>query len=1425
MESGKNMSKAGVLNWTPAPLRTSLPSSATSEDGWEDGVGVDGYGDDDEEEEEEEEEAEELRAEDFESHMDENGIIGLRDALEEVELGVKGDIEDEGGGARCAPTGACGGPEEPFPGGPTPAYSEEEHISPAAVTKPSARTGRSEKCRPPKNISTSSPSCRPNPASSLSPSFPSLPSPPSLLQSNAYPHLHHYSSEELAQSVGIEEETLPDEDVSSESLPESCCCGSHHASHSPKPHRLPDVAARDMDRQRGLKVRLDLALTELEGRNKRTKDMLEASRTERLKRMTSTPRRMRTYSPGASSYRPFNPPDQPAWSIKKYQAAPPECQHAHYAPQGGRIGRKPRERSHGTLQTYARNRTPEREVRREAPSFRTPDFSKVEPKVYFPKSGYEPPKSRMSCRVSLSPEPTLVFKSPADIAKEILFSSTDAPPSPPPSPSAREQNSTISIVPEDFRCPQRATRLVEQLQEDYNTLLTRFAEAENTIDRLRLRAKVNLYSDPKRPDQSFKSRMTKEGSKVMTLSFPHAQRAVMGSHSGHQNRQEQTQPAASPGRPCSGSSSSSRGSCGSTKSPSKTLRTQANKFLQQVKRFEDLITSGQLEPFERLKGLSRLVQGLDLLERGYLAARDERRHRGVAEVRPFDPNRELDGLIFQCGMCVEEIRELSEQQQYSSTAPPSPAPRPSSGSLMSEPTEPRSQPQSPGVLLPGDTGPLSCTSGESGGETEERLLLQTFRMDELDLSSLRGSFQSYQELPTPAEVQSEGARRSPRGPGLPQDPGGPRAAGGAHRGPTQGDSASSDDRATPTKPGTSPSDRPSLSGAERSQDRSPPVHSARPSGQQEQEQQQPPDLQAGGRRMGRYPSSSLTSLGESGEWEAKSARLGGASRGVMSQDGIVSPEADSGFVGSDGTPAAAISPLHQRAPESPSLPQNRIPKRQRSNLSVQVTLPLPASAPPTSSSSSSSSSSPPQPAPQEHSSSGGASLGNNGTSRRPMRNGRQERRRDLTAGASQRLVGPTPQTTAGSGSSDPSLESEPSHCVSEYDDKDDDEGQQTTGSSGSRGSHSLSYHHDDPHNAPGPGGQVPDHTVSEVMQELQVEVARLKERLESTLRARHAAHPPLPTSPPSQPQPTRAFPAAPQPSTSTPRLSAGRSRVDGGGGGGGWTGTEGARGEGGEPAWRRRASSAPTQRPRQGDAADPERGRSASRSAPSALPPDGPAWSPAPDPPPPQPGRSGSSAPSDERHSARELGRAARLVVPAVVPAPGGEAPGAPQVCARCGPSEPAERVAPPTVHRQDPQHVSRGPQPAAGGSEGGPTCTAPAPPLLGSLGPVHWLPTCHPALLLCPCALTTPDSRHPYIHAHSLGCATSEVRGHGEVRRHASRPLIAKQRDSLGCSLGCSLNKALRAAREMKLSSRRMARSLASGLHYQEAQSQSCIY
>lgn len=97
-------------------------------------------------------------------------------------------------------------------------------------------------------------------------------------------------------------------------------------------------------------------------------------------------------------------------------------------------------------------------------SYRTPDFSKVEPRVHFPKGGYKPPKSRRSSkRESLSPEPPLVFKSPADIVKEVLLNVSDGSPATSDSyrPPASAPNFT---VPQEFRSRRHATMLLEQLQ-------------------------------------------------------------------------------------------------------------------------------------------------------------------------------------------------------------------------------------------------------------------------------------------------------------------------------------------------------------------------------------------------------------------------------------------------------------------------------------------------------------------------------------------------------------------------------------------------------------------------------------------------------------------------------------------------------------------------------------------------------------------------------------------------------------------------------------------------------------------------------------------------------------------------------------------------------------------------------------------------
>lgn len=97
-------------------------------------------------------------------------------------------------------------------------------------------------------------------------------------------------------------------------------------------------------------------------------------------------------------------------------------------------------------------------------NFPLPDFSKVEPRVRFPKaeeSGYKPPKGRVAPQKSFAAgEAPLVFKSPAEIVREVLLSSTEGPA--PPRPNAK--------VPEEFKSPQQATELVHQLQVSESNL-------------------------------------------------------------------------------------------------------------------------------------------------------------------------------------------------------------------------------------------------------------------------------------------------------------------------------------------------------------------------------------------------------------------------------------------------------------------------------------------------------------------------------------------------------------------------------------------------------------------------------------------------------------------------------------------------------------------------------------------------------------------------------------------------------------------------------------------------------------------------------------------------------------------------------------------------------------------------------------------
>ncbi|KAL2099520.1 hypothetical protein ACEWY4_003914 [Coilia grayii] len=276
------------------------------------------------------------------------------------------------------------------------------------------------------------------------------------------------------------------------------------------------------------------------------------------------------------------------------------------------------------------------DVRRGKLTHPCPDFSKVQPRVHFPKKDYKPPKSRRSVQQEgMAAEPPMVFKSPAEIVQEVLLSSGEGT----EELEGLKDGGTPCLlkrtVPEDFRDPQQASTLMQQLQEDYKRLLTKYAEAENTIDRLRLEAKVSLHLNLPKPSHFVQSGAMREGSKVMTLTFPQAQRAELDTpqHTPHRSNSGLGYAALYPSRPSSVAAPPQQLTA--------DLHSHIQRFYLQLDAFEELMRRGELKAYKQMKGLCELSQGQEALEKAYLAAREE--HKLIQQtgdrLPPFDPNR------------------------------------------------------------------------------------------------------------------------------------------------------------------------------------------------------------------------------------------------------------------------------------------------------------------------------------------------------------------------------------------------------------------------------------------------------------------------------------------------------------------------------------------------------------------------------------------------------------------------------------------------------------------------------------------------------------------------------------------------------------------------------------------------------------------
>ncbi|XP_044124964.1 LOW QUALITY PROTEIN: microtubule organization protein AKNA [Bufo gargarizans] len=388
-----------------------------------------------------------------------------------------------------------------------------------------------------------------------------------------------------------------------------------------------------------------------------------------------------------------------------------------------------------------------------------PDFSKVGPKVRFPRDeeGYRPPQPRRPEKQNLSAP--VIFKSPAEIVREVLLSSTERPVQEPVVPPA---------VPQEFKTPQQATVLVHQLQEDYHKLLTKYAEAENTIDRLRLGAKVHLYSDPPQPSHSIEMGTVTQGTKVMEFSIPHAQAATFSSVNDHHGATEVDLGSSEHRKPSvtppvytlpepSGSSS-----LHPPEDVASTLMSHLETLHQEVELLEELLRSENLTPEEQRQAVQELCGSLDVLERRYLKAQEQQRTGSGNLTGELDPQRELEEAIFQLGVQLEEIQERVENSSQSennlkdtlTTHHLGSAPVPSASvptPALQTPYPQISSPEPPGM----SKADAETLSKEDPAEYLPQPLLFKHKQVERDYGTLLSTYSSFKSLPEALGLEQE----------------------------------------------------------------------------------------------------------------------------------------------------------------------------------------------------------------------------------------------------------------------------------------------------------------------------------------------------------------------------------------------------------------------------------------------------------------------------------------------------------------------------------------------------------------------------------------------------------------------------------------------------------------------------------------------
>ncbi|XP_028449305.1 AT-hook-containing transcription factor isoform X2 [Perca flavescens] len=284
-----------------------------------------------------------------------------------------------------------------------------------------------------------------------------------------------------------------------------------------------------------------------------------------------------------------------------------------------------------------------------------PDFSKIAPKVKIPKAPSGPVSS-----VPQSPTGMHRAQSSPGMLEVINRVLED---------SVHTSEKPYVFKDED---KQSAPALVHHLQAEYDKLLTKYAEAENLIDQMRIgtnaqpSSELMLYLEC---DDDHQGNLI-EGSHLGCVAprLPPSENLGEKKETIPQSNIKEVNPAPS-SQPEEGPSEGERMTA--------ELTGIISQFMQNVEEFKLSVSSMSVSTAEQQMMLRSIMEAQDQLEREYISKKEEHRalemqnYMGLSRnTGTFDPNRLMEGDIFRIGMHLEDIKEMIDKNVCEQISPP-----------------------------------------------------------------------------------------------------------------------------------------------------------------------------------------------------------------------------------------------------------------------------------------------------------------------------------------------------------------------------------------------------------------------------------------------------------------------------------------------------------------------------------------------------------------------------------------------------------------------------------------------------------------------------------------------------------------------------------------------------------------------------------